>query len=59
MTKLIDLFFVVLFGALAIGCAVTYLVTKFDRADLFVYGVFSAILCILMLNEYNKNVKAA
>ena len=58
MTKLINLFFVVLFAALAIGCVVTYFVTKCERADLFVYGVFSSILCMVMLKEY-KHVTVA
>lgn len=58
MTRLIDLFFVVFFAALAVGCVVFYLVTKLERADLFVYGVFSAILFVVMLKEYQKHIKA-
>ena len=59
MTKLIDLFFVVFFAALAVGCVVFYMVTKFERADLFVYCVFSAILFMVMLKEYHKHIKEA
>ena len=59
MRRLIDLFFVCVFAAIAIGCSVVYLVTKIERTDLFVYGVFSFILFIVMLKEYNKEIKAA
>jgi len=59
MTRLINLFFVCVFAAIAVGCAVVYVVTKIERPDLFVYGVFSTILFIVMLKEYNKEIKAA
>ena len=59
MTRLIDLFFVCVFAAIAVGCVVVYLITKIERTDLFIYGVCSYVLFIVMLKEYRKHIQEA
>jgi membrane protein implicated in regulation of membrane protease activity len=57
MTRLIDLFFVAMFGIIAFACIMVYLVTGCDRIDLGVYAVMSAIMSYFMLRQYINRVQ--
>lgn len=59
MTRFIDLVFTAMFFLIALGCAVVYLATGIERIDLFVYGVFSFILSIMMLRSYINHIQEA
>lgn len=56
MRLLIDLVFVIVFIALALGCLITFFCSDGNRFDLLVYAIFSTILSMLMLNTYVKRL---
>lgn len=59
MKRLIDLLFCVVFALIAVGCVLTYIVTKEPRMDLAVYGSCSLILSIMMLKGYINRTEEA
>ena len=56
MKMLIDLVFVFVFIAIALGCLITFFCHDSNRFDLLVYAIFSTILSMLMLNSYVKRL---
>lgn len=56
MRMLIDLVFVFVFFALALGCLITFFCSKGNRFDLLVYAIFCTIISMIMLNTYVKQL---
>ena len=53
---LIDLVFVFVFIAIALGCLITFFCSDGNRFDLLVYAIFRTILSMLILNSYVKRL---